>query len=385
MASNHSSQHPDGAVSATLECPVMTIEDLKDAASAKLSPTVRAYYNGGSMQMITLRENEAAFNRFKIRPRILVDVADIDTSTTILGSKVTLPFGFAPSAMHCLAHPDGEKATSRAAAQKGIPMALSTYSTVSLEDVRHEGANNPYAFQLSIVKDRSTTLSWIKRAEAAGYKALFITVDAPVLGRRLNERSGKKFELPEHLSLPNLAPQQSTDGSITNARSYHTPGRDPSNSWQSVISWVKQHTSLEIWLKGIYTPADVQLAISHKLDGVIVSNHGGRQLDGVPATIDALVECAAAVKGQIKIGIDGGIRRGTDIFKALALGADFCFLGRVPLWGLAYGGQEGVEHAVDILEEELKLAMALAGCSSIKDITRDHVSVIGANGLLCKL
>ncbi|KAI0151429.1 FMN-dependent dehydrogenase [Pestalotiopsis sp. NC0098] len=313
MACRHPTKDLHGIAPATMEDPViMTIEDLKEAASTKLSQTVRDYYNGGSMQMITLRDNEAAFDRFKIRPRILVNVADIDTSTTILGSKP------------CTAWHDGERATSRAAANKGIPMVLSTYSTVSLEDARQEGAGNPYAFQLSIVKDQSTTLSWIKRAEAAGYKALFITVDAPVLGRRLNERS-------------------------------------------------------------VYTPADVQLAISHKLDGIVVSNHGGRQLDGVPATIDALVECAAVAKGQIKIGIDGGIRRGADIFRALALGADFCFLGRVPLWGLAYRGQEGVERSVEILEDELKLAMALAGCASIKDITRDHVSVIGANGLLCKL
>ncbi|KAH7024344.1 S-2-hydroxy-acid oxidase [Microdochium trichocladiopsis] len=365
----------------------MTIEDLRTAATAKMSPVVSAYYNGGSMQMITLRENQAAFDRFKIRPRILTDVSVIDTTTTILGSKTSVPFGFAPSAMHCLAHPDGERATSRAAAKKRVPMALSTYSTVSLEDVRMEGSagDNPYAFQLSIVKDRSTTLSWIKRAETAGYRALFITVDAPVLGRRLNEKSGKKFELPEHLSLPNLAPPPSADGTPTKARSYHTNGRDASVSWRSAIPWVKQNTKLEIWLKGVYTPADVQLAIQYGLNGVIISNHGGRQLDGVPATIDALAECAPVARGRIKIGIDGGIYRGTDIFKALALGADFCFLGRVPLWGLAYGGQEGVERAVDILEDELRLAMALAGCPSIKDITKDHLSVLGVNGLLCKL
>ncbi|KAL2205989.1 FMN-dependent dehydrogenase [Sarocladium strictum] len=364
---------------------IMTIDELKKAAAAKMSPTVRAYYNGGSMQMLTLKENEAAFDRFKIRPRILTDVSEVDTSTTILGSKVALPFGFGPAAMHCLAHPDGEKASSRAAASKRIPMGLSTYSTVSIEDVRREGGDNPYAFQLSIVKDRSTTLAWIKRAEAAGYNALFITVDAPVLGRRLNEKDGKKFELPEHLSLPNLAPQATASGQTAGARSYHTNGRDPSVSWQSAIPWVKQNTKLEIWLKGVYTPADVQLAIRYGLDGVIISNHGGRQLDGVPATIDALAECAPAASGQIKIGLDGGIRRGTDIFKALALGADFCFLGRVPLWGLAYGGQAGVERAVSILEDELRLAMALSGCASVRDITREHVSVIGANGLLCKL
>ncbi|KAF9891252.1 Hydroxyacid oxidase 1 [Aspergillus nanangensis] len=379
----------DGTTPADLDEALMTIADLKEAASAKMPQTVREYFNGGSMDMITLRENEKAFDRFKIRPRILSNVANIDTSITILGAKVKLPFGFSPAAMHCLAHPDGEKATSRAAAKCGIPMALSTYSTVSLEDVRREGGANPYAFQLSILKDRDMTLDWIKRAEEAGYKALFITVDAPVLGRRLNEKPGKKFELPDGLSLPNLAPRSDKGRhehkTAAPHRSYHIAGRDPSNSWESVIAWVKANTHLEIWLKGVYTPEDVLLAIHHGLDGVIISNHGGRQLDGVPATVDALPECAAVADGRIKVGIDGGIRRGTDIFKALALGADVCFMGRVPLWGLAYNGQDGVEWAVQTLENELRLTMALAGCASIKDITRQHLSVIGANGLLCKL
>ncbi|EXJ82091.1 (S)-2-hydroxy-acid oxidase [Capronia coronata CBS 617.96] len=368
---------------------VMTIADLKEAASRKMAPMIRDYYNGGSMDQLTLRDNESSFNRFKIRPRILSDVSNIDTSITIMGQKVPLPFGFAPAAMHCLAHPDGEKATSRAAAKMGIPMGLSTYSTVSLEDVRREGGDNPYAFQLSILKDRQTSLAWIKRAEAAGYKALFITVDAPVLGKRINERSGVKFELPETMSLPNLSDSMDANslasGKATVVRSYKHSGRDASNSWQSVIPWVKTNTKLEIWLKGIYCAEDVQLAIKYELDGVIVSNHGGRQLDGVPATIDALPECAAAAKGRIKVGIDGGIRRGTDIFKALALGADVCFMGRVPLWGLAYNGQEGVEWAIKTLEEELRTAMALAGCASIKEISRQHLSIIGANGLLARL
>ncbi|KAK5063413.1 hypothetical protein LTR69_004119 [Exophiala sideris] len=267
--------------------------------------------------------------------------------------------------MHCLAHPDGEKATSRAAGKMGVPMGLSTYSTVSLEDVKREGGQNPYAFQLSIVKDRQMSLNWIKRAEAAGYKALFITVDAPVLGRRLNERSGVQFELPENMSLPNLSDPTDAKKLVTEktaaVRSYKYSGRDASNSWQSVIPWVKANTKLEIWLKGIYCAEDVQLAIKYELQGIIVSNHGGRQLDGVPATIDALPECAAAAKGRIKVGIDGGIRRGTDIFKALALGADVCFMGRVPLWGLAFKGQEGVEWAVKTLEDELRTTMALAG------------------------
>ncbi|KAJ6025867.1 hypothetical protein N7444_013546 [Penicillium canescens] len=329
--------------------------------------------------MITLRDNEKAFDRFKIRPRILSDVSSVDTSTTILGEKVSLPIGFSPAAMHGLAHPDGEKATSRAASKLNIPMGLSTYSTVLLEDViveRQQGQKNPYAFQLSVVKDRDVTLQWIKRAENCGYKAIFMTVDAPVLGNRLGERRNK-FELPPHLSLPNLP----ADG----GRSHHYSGRDASSSWGKTIPWIKANTTLEIWLKGIYCPDDVLKAIHYGLDGVIISNHGGRQLDGVPATIDALAECAPVAKGRIKIAIDSGIRRGADIFRALALGADFCFIGRIPIWGLAYDGQNGVELAVKILEEELRTTMALAGCASLNEISRHHLSVIGANGLLSRL
>ncbi|KAJ5289213.1 Oxidase [Penicillium angulare] len=355
---------------------ILTIAELKEAAAAKLDPVARGYFNNGAMDMLTLQDNEKAYDKFKIRQRILVDVADVDTTTTIFGSKVSLPLAFAPAAMHGLAHPDAEKGTSRAAAAKNIPMGLSTYSTTSLEDVIKERGDktNPYVFQLSLPKDRSLPLGWIKRAEESGYKALVLTVDAPVLGRRLGELRNK-VQLPSNMNLPNLG----------GVRSHHNPGRDASNSWASAIPWVKANTKLEIWLKGIYCAEDVLLAIKYGLDGVIVSNHGGRQLDGAAATIDVLPECAAAAKGRIKIGIDGGIRRGTDIFKALALGADCCFIGRIPIWGLAYNGEEGVKLAVDILEQELRTTMALAGCSSLKEISRHHLSVLGSNGLLSKL
>ncbi|CAH0054564.1 unnamed protein product [Clonostachys solani] len=357
---------------------VLTIAELKEAASAKLSDTIRVYPQLGPVHLpiFRLRENETAYDKFKIRQRILVDVASVDTRTRIFGSEVSLPLAFAPSAMHGLAHPVAERGTSRAAASKNIPMGLSTYSTTSLEDVIKErgDATNPYVFQLSITKDRSIPLGLIKRAEDAGYKALVLTVDAPVLGRRLGELRNK-VTLPDSMCLPNLG----------GLRTIVNPGRDASNSWASVVPWVRSHTKLDIWLKGIYCAEDVLLAIRYGIDGIIVSNHGGRQLDGAAATIDVLPECAAAAKGRIKIGIDGGIRRGSDIFKALALGADCCFIGRIPIWGLAYNGEEGVKLAVDILEQELRTTMALAGCSSIKEISRHHLSVLGASGLLSRL
>ncbi|RAQ41847.1 (S)-2-hydroxy-acid oxidase [Aspergillus flavus] len=364
---------------------ILTINELRAAASSNLQKDVEEYYNEGAGDMVTMSENETAFDRFKIRPRILCDVSNIDTSTTFLGEKanyifpsVSLPIGFAPTCIQCLAHPDGEAATSRAATQLNIPMVLSTFSTVSLEDViseRKEG-QNPYAFQPIFPRDRSRTLDWMKRAEKSGYKAIFITVDAPVTANRLRKKR-KSLQLPPHLSYPNL--------SDNSDRSSDKSGHDPSKRWDEVIPWVKANTSLEVWVKGISCPYDVLKAIDYGLDGLVISSHGGRQLDGVAAAIDVLAECAPLAKGRIKIGFDSGIRRGADVFRALALGADICFLGRIPLWGLAYDGQAGVELAVRILEEELRNTMAHAGCASLKEISRTHVSVIGANGLLCNV
>ncbi|KAE8376981.1 FMN-dependent dehydrogenase [Aspergillus bertholletiae] len=333
---------------------ILTISELRAAASSNLQKDVEEYYNEGAGDMVTMSENERAFDRFKIRPRILCDVSNIDTSTTFLGEKVSLPIGFAPTCIQCLAHPDGEAATSRAASQLNIPMVLSTFSTVSLEGViseRKEG-QNPYAFQPIFPKDRSKTLDWMKRAEKSGYKAIFITVDAPVTANRLRKKR-KSLQLPPHLSYPNL--------SDNSGRSSDNPGHDPSKRWDELIPWVKANTSLEVWVKGISHPYDVLKAIDYGLDGLVISSHGGRQLDGVAAAIDVLAECAPLAKGRIKIGFDSGIRRGADVFRALALGADICFLGRIPLWGLAYDGQAGVELAVRILEEELRNTMAHAG------------------------
>jgi (S)-2-hydroxy-acid oxidase len=274
-----------------------------------------------------LRDNEAAFIRYKIRPRVLRNVSNIDTTTTIWGSKSAFPFGFSPVAMQCLAHADGEIATSKACASANVPMALSSWATNSIEDViSHSNGNNPYAMQISLFKDSQVTADNLTRAEKAGCKAIILTADAPLLGRRWNE-ARNQFELPEDLNLPHL---DSPNGNL----GFGTNVYDPDLSWDKAFAFIRQHTTLPIWIKGVYTPKDVSLAIDHSADGIIISNHGGRQLDGVPASLDALRECAPVAKGKISIGFDGGIRRGTDIFKALAMGADFCFAGRVAVWGL---------------------------------------------------
>ncbi|RSL92512.1 hypothetical protein CEP52_013781 [Fusarium oligoseptatum] len=286
---------------------VFTIKDLKEKGSANLPISVRDYFNEGSMDLLTIQDNEDAFNRYKLRPRTLKDVGAVDTSTTMFGTKVTFPFGFSPAAMHALAHPGGEVASSRAAAKNGVAMALSSYSSMHLEDVIAEGQGNPYMIHVCFYKDRRKTLEITKRAEAAGFKAVLVSVDIPVLGIRPNEHR---------------------------------------NNWD-----VPEVTSAE----------DVALAIEHGVDGVLISNHGGRQLDGVPASLDALRECAPVARNKIKLGVDGGFRRGSDIFKALALGADFCLAGRVPLWGLAYNGEDGVDLALRILLREFRTTMALCG------------------------
>ncbi|THY05243.1 FMN-dependent dehydrogenase [Aureobasidium pullulans] len=339
----------------TLDPHVLTIADLKEAACHDMPKMYRDYYNEGAMDLITLKDNEAAFNRYKIRPRVMINVAKIDLETEIFDIKTSAPFGFSPAAMHGLAHPDGELATSRAAAKVNVCMGLSAFATKALEDVIAQGTGNPYFMHISMIKDKVACANTIKRAEG-----------------KLNEHKNK-FELPEGLEWPNLT-------AVGEGLEY-----DATIEWHTAIPWMRSQTKLEIWLKGVASPEDVALAIQHKVDGIMISNHGGRQLDGVPATLDSLRDCASVAKGKIPIAFDGGVRRGSDIFKALALGADFVFMGRVPIWGLAYKGQQGVELAVKILMAELRMTMALAGCRTVKEINRGHLAVLKGDGVLCKL
>ncbi|KAJ9657793.1 hypothetical protein H2198_004100 [Neophaeococcomyces mojaviensis] len=341
---------------------VFSISDLKHEGSKRLPKSYRDFYNVGAMDLITLHDNESSYDKFKIRPRVLRNVSTVDMSTSIFGQKISMPLGISPTAMQRLAHKDGEAATSRAAAKLGLPMCLSSYSNTSLEDVKQEGNGNPYMMQMCIVNDRNVTRQLLQRAQAAGYKAVFVSVDVPVLGRRLNEMRNN-FTLPEDLAFPNILSSGNDEFAVNPETKQKGPqAYDDTLEWDEIIPWLKENAGdLEIWLKGVTTPADVEMAIKYGVDGIVVSNHGGRQLDGMPSTIDALAECAPIARGRIQIAVDGGIRRGTDIFKALALGAQYCFIGRIAIWGLAYGGQAGVELALQILEHELQTAMALAG------------------------
>ncbi|CZR68158.1 related to glycolate oxidase [Phialocephala subalpina] len=351
-----------------------TIRDIREDATKKLGKVHSEYINEGAMGLITVQANELAYNRYRIIPRILRDVSNVDTSTTIFGTKVTFPFGFSPAAMHMIAHPSGEIGTSSAASKAGIAMGVSHWATKSMEDIIAAGKN----------------------AEGYGYKALLVTVDAPIIGRRLSElRNG--IGLPEGMSFPNVVED---DGSTPN--NFKNTVRDASTQFSTFLPWLVSVTppTMEIWLKGIYHPEDVLLASSYPIAGIIVSNHGGRQLDTAPAILEALPACAAAARSphalhlrsklglsRLKVGIDGGIRRGSDIFKALALGADMCFAGRIPIWGLAVDGEDGVSRAIEILRQEFEVTMMLAGCISVGEITKESLAVVegGVPGIISRL
>uniref|UniRef100_A0A0B7K771 FMN hydroxy acid dehydrogenase domain-containing protein n=1 Tax=Bionectria ochroleuca TaxID=29856 RepID=A0A0B7K771_BIOOC len=314
------------------------------------------YYNEGAMDLITLRENESAYDRYRIRPQVLRDLSNLDPSTTIFGSEVKFPFGFSPTAMQGLAHPDGEVATSKATASVNVPMGLSNYASKPLEEVASHGTGNPYMMQMSLLKDKKVMINVLKRAEAAGFKAILVTLDCPYLGRRLNEFRNN-FSVPKGMEWPNLFPGVD----VTNLED----GNDD--------------------LAYVYGKKDAENAINAGFDGIIISNHGGRQLDSVPASLDVLREVAPITKGRIPVAIDGGIRRGTDIFKALALGADFCLAGRLAIWGLAYDGQRGVELALNLLYDEFVTAMALSGCRNVSEINSEFLSLLTPDGILSKL
>ncbi|AFZ20553.1 alpha-hydroxy acid oxidase [Allocoleopsis franciscana] len=339
-------------------------------ASQQLSPMARDYYASGSWDEITLRDNRAAFERYKLRPRMLVDVSQRDLSTTILGQSLSLPILIAPMAFQCLAHPEGEIATAKAARQLGSVMVLSTLATTSMEDVASVSSQTPQWFQLYVHRDRSLTRALVERAHAAGFQALCLTVDAPVLGKREKDIHNQ-FVLPSDMELANFSrlahleiPYQPGESGLF---AYFLEQLNPALTW-SDLEWLQSLSPLPLVVKGILRGDDALRAVEHGAKAVIVSNHGGRQLDGAIASIDALSEVVAAVGDQVDVLVDGGIRRGTDVLKALALGAKAVLLGRPILWGLTLAGEAGVKHVLELLRDELDLAMALSGCAKLQDI-----------------
>lgn len=347
----------------------LNLYEYEALARERLSPMAWDYYSSGALDEITLRANREAFDRIELRYRVLRGGAVRDTSTRLLGRRHHWPLLIAPAAFARLADPEGELAVARAAAANAVTMTLSTLSTTRLEDVA-TASEHPQWFQLYVFRDRDLTTELVRRAEAAGYEALVVTVDAPQLGRR--ERDARnRFALPPGLEAANIAahlPPVTAAGDGSGLAHFFATQIDPTLTWDDV-DWLRSLTRLPVILKGIVHPDDARLAVEHACDGVIVSNHGGRQLDTAIASVRALPAVAAAVDGRAAVLLDGGVRRGTDIVKAIALGADAVLVARPVLWGLAAGGEAGVDDVLRLLRAEFEHAMLLCGASSVADLT----------------
>ncbi len=351
----------------------INLHDLEALAAEKVEATAWDYYRSGAHDELTLRDNLEAWRRYKLRYRVLVDVSKRSTKTTVLGHEVAAPILVAPTAFHRLAHPEGEIATVRGAGRAGSIFVLSSLSNTAMEDVV-AAAGGPVFFQLYVYKDRGATKALVERAEAAGCRAIVLTVDAPVLGTRERDvRNG--FHLPEGLEVKNVsAIGRGAVGDPGVGKSglaeYVAEQLDPALTFRDV-QWLASITDLPVVVKGLVRGDDAVRAADHGAHAVVVSNHGGRQLDGAIASADALAEVVDAVGDRMEVLVDGGIRRGGDALKALALGARAVLVGRPILWGLAFDGSRGVELALTLLQKELDLAMGLAGCTGVGDITPD--------------
>ncbi len=352
----------------------VNVFEYEKLAKEKLPGMVYDYYASGANDEITLRDNHEAYDRIKLRYRVLVDVSNISLKASIFNQEISMPIMVAPMAFQGMAHPDGELATARACGNDGTIMVLSTLSNHSIEAVTRE-ATGPIWFQLYVFKDRGMTKSLVQRAEAAGCKALVLTVDSPYLGRRERDiRNG--FSLGGALKAKNLEKsvqenvpaKKNTSGLAAYLEAFYDTGL----TWKD-LEWFKSITKLPVLVKGIARGDDAQLAIKNGADGIVVSNHGGRQLDTSPATIEVLPEIIEAVDGKFDVIVDGGIRRGTDVVKALACGAKAVFVGRPILWGLATEGEAGVSKVLNMYREDFQTSMALCGCTTPDQIKRDLI------------
>lgn len=349
---------------------LLNLREMEAAARAVLSPAALAYYGGGANDEHTLRANREGYAALKLRPRMLVDVSDIDPSTTVLGVPLAFPVGVAPCALHGLVHPDAEVATTRAAASVGSLMTLSTMSHRTIEEVFGAAPERCW-FQLYLYKDREVSRALVARAEAAGARALVLTVDAPYLGRREAIIHTPVFIEPGTV-LPNIGPRTPGREHLDDLAYFNTL-LDPSLSWRD-LAWLREQTELPIILKGLLTAEDAALAAEHGCH-VWASNHGGRQLDTAVTALEALPEIVEAVAGRSEVYLDGGVTRGTDVIKALALGARAVFIARAALYGLALGGEAGVRHTLELLRDEVRLGMALCGKTQVSELGPELLAV----------
>ncbi|HZT92083.1 MAG TPA: alpha-hydroxy acid oxidase [Gaiellaceae bacterium] len=340
----------------------LNVWDYERLAAQRLEPGAHGYYAGGAGDELTLRDNVEAFQRWILRPRMLVDVETCTTATTVLGHEITLPVVVAPVAFQRVAHPDGEVAMARAARAAGTIMTLSTLATSTPAQVAEVGGAR--WFQLYVFRDDGVTRELVAQARESGFTALVLTIDAPVRGNR--ERDVRSaFQIPPEIEVASIR-----RGGVTPKEVFDMIS--PSLTWHDVERLAAQ-TAVPLLVKGVLTAEDARLACEHGAAGVVVSNHGGRQLDGVSATIDALPEVVEAVDGRVEVLVDGGVRRGTDVVKALGLGARAVLAGRAPLWGLVVGGEDGARRVLELLRAEVLNALQLVGATGPAGVTRDRV------------
>jgi 4-hydroxymandelate oxidase len=337
--------------------PLASLADYEGLARRRMSHQAYEYVAGGAADELTLRANRDAYDRLRLDPRVLVDVSRLDTRVTLLGRELAFPILIAPTAYHRMVHREGEQATARGATAAKAAMVVSSFSTATVEDIAKAG-KGPFWFQLYVQPDRGFTRELVQRVEAAGYEALCLTVDTPTTGARDRQiRAG--FALPPGVAEENLRRGgKRVEGVL-----------DPSMTWREV-EWLRSFARVPVVLKGILHPADATRAAEVGAAGILVSNHGARNLDTLPATIEALPRVVDAVQGRLPVLVDGGVRRGTDVLKALALGARAVLIGRPSLYGLAVAGADGVAGVVNLLRAELEMAMALTGRPTLANIDR---------------
>jgi isopentenyl diphosphate isomerase/L-lactate dehydrogenase-like FMN-dependent dehydrogenase len=348
----------------------INLDDYEALAATRMPAGPLAYYAGAAGDERTLRDNVEAFRRHRLLPRVLVDVSGVDASTTVLGTPVSMPVLIAPTALQKLAHPGGEQAMARAAARAGTVMCVSTIATTRPADVAAAAPDAPRWFQVYVLKDRGVTRALVDEALDSGYRALVLTVDAPRAGRRERDLRAE-FAVPPGIDMPAVSAALGSTAGITAAGFFSL--MDITITWNDLEALVAD-SPVPVLVKGIHHPDDAVLALEHGAAGVIVSNHGGRQLDGVPAAIDMLPAVVDAVAGRAEVFVDGGVRRGTDVITALALGARAVLVGRPALWGLVCDGEDGATGVLSLLQSEIELALTLLGAPTPADVGPQHLA-----------
>jgi 4-hydroxymandelate oxidase len=355
----------------------LNLHEYEAAARAQLPPMVWHYVAGGSGDEATLRDNRAAFDRWRLLPRMMRGLREVSTATTVLGQDVSLPVLIAPSGRHRLCHDEGERATARAARAAGTIYTMSTAATFAIEEVAPEAG--PWWFQLYVYRDRGLTRELVTRAAAAGASALVVTADVPMRARREAEERAR-FTMPPGITTALLAAPEGTvvpgESNSTAVAAEINAIFDPTLNWDD-LDWLASLSPMPVLLKGILHPADAARALDYGVRAILVSNHGGRQLDGAVAALDALPAVVDAVAGRAEVLVDGGVRRGTDVVKALALGARAVLIGRPIHWGLAIDGEAGVRHILELLRAELALDLMLCGVASPAQVDRSLLAPVG--------